>query len=60
MMGWFCIDLIAIIPFDIIVSATSGGGKQSNMNSLIRMMKLGKLNKLIRLTKFFDANKVTE
>ena len=50
--GWFTIDLLAILPFDLIMQGL-------DMNHLVkltrisRLYKLFKLAKLIRLFKFF-------
>lgn len=41
---WFWIDLISIMPFDIISSTLNG-------NQLLRFAKIGKLYKIIRLSR---------
>ena len=47
--GWFTIDLISIIPFDLLVSSGEG-------TRLVRMSRLGRIYrilKLIKLIRFF-------
>ena len=56
--GWFPVDLLAILPLDLILAIagsnksgddiSQGGGK---VNSVIRIMRLGRLSKLIKLMK---------
>ena len=41
LVGWFSIDLLSIIPFDIIFSALY-------LNGLVRFVKIGKLYKLMQ------------
>lgn len=60
MQGWFLIDILSIMPFDIILES-------SQYNSLIRFAKFGKLYKLVKLTRlskmfklFKKDNKVYE
>ena len=62
-MGWFAIDLISILPFDLMVTAGSG---QDNVNQFARFSKVSKLYKLIKITRLFrflklmkKGNKVT-
>ena len=42
--GWFCIDVLAIVPFDLIFS-------QSDLNHLVRFARIGRLYKLVKLTR---------
>ena len=52
--GWFAIDLIAIIPFDLL---TDSGGES---NRLVRMARLGRIYrilKLVKLVRFFKLQK---
>lgn len=49
--GWFAIDLVSIIPFDILFSELS-------LNGLIRFAKIGKLNKLIKITRLIKLFKI--
>jgi hypothetical protein len=49
--GWFFVDVIAIIPFDIFF-----GG--SDLNQAIRIAKIGRMYKLIRLTRLIRVLKI--
>lgn len=51
MKGWFFIDTIAILPFDLIMGL---GG----FNSLVRLTKIGRLSKLVKLTRLLRVLKV--
>ena len=50
---WFAIDLLAIIPFDILLN-------QSDMTSLVRVARVGKLYKLVKLTKLIRVLKMVK
>jgi hypothetical protein len=40
--GWFLIDIISVMPFDLILQiATDGGG--NGMNRIARFARIGKL-----------------
>ena len=49
--GWFIIDLLAVIPFDIILNATQ-------FNSLVRVARFGRLYKLVKLTRLLRILKI--
>lgn len=49
--GWFVLDLLAIIPFDIIMEGTS-------VNGLARIARIGKFQKLFKLTRLLRIVKV--
>lgn len=49
--GWFFIDFMAVVPFDIILNA-------SQFNSLARVVRVGRLYKLVKLSKLFRFMKV--
>ena len=49
--GWFSIDILAIIPFDHILSAGDYG-------SMARIARIGRLYKLAKLTKLFRVLKI--
>ena len=51
MSGWFSIDLVAIIPFDLLF-----GGNQ--LNNLVRIARMGKMYKLVKLTKLVRVAKM--
>ena len=46
--GWFFIDLMSILPFDLILNAT-------DLNSLVRFARIGRLYKLVRLTRLLKV-----
>lgn len=49
--GWFLVDFIAIVPFDVILNATS-------FNSLVRVARFGRLYKLVKLTRLLRVLKI--
>lgn len=51
MTGWFTIDLVAIIPFDMLM-----GGNE--LNNLVRIARIGKMYKLVKLTKLIRVAKM--
>jgi|LauGreDrversion4_2_1035121.scaffolds.fasta_scaffold61255_3 hypothetical protein len=53
-VGWFFIDLISVIPFDVIF-ATSG-----SFNRVARFARIGKLYKIIRLSKMIRILKIVQ
>jgi uncharacterized membrane protein len=51
--GWLFIDVLSILPFDLIFVSVSG-----NINSIIRFARMGKLSKLIKLTRLIRIFKL--
>jgi hypothetical protein len=51
--GWFFIDLISLIPFDLIFS-------YSNVNRITRLSRLGKISKIIRMIKMVRLLKIAK
>jgi len=49
--GWFSVDLLSIIPFDIMFS-------ELHLNGLVRFVKIGKLYKLIKITRLLKLLKI--
>ena len=49
--GWFAIDVLAIMPFDVILNV-------SNFNQLARVMRIGRLYKLVKLSRVLRMVKV--
>ena len=49
--GWFTIDLVAVIPFEILFGTT-------NLNEFVRITRIGRMYKLIKLTKLLRVMKV--
>lgn len=53
--GWFFIDLLAIVPFDLILNATSG-----DYSGLVRIARVGRLYKLVKLTRLLRILKIVK
>jgi len=53
--GWFTIDILAIIPFDVFLGSNSNAG---DYNALVRVARFGRLYKLVKLTKIVRILKV--
>ena len=51
--SWFLIDLLAILPFELILKGSGGG-----MNDVVRLARIGRLYKLIKLTKLMRVLKI--
>jgi hypothetical protein len=49
--GWFTVDIMAILPFDIILNATQ-------FNSMVRFARFGRLYKLVKLTRLLRVLKI--
>ena len=50
--GWFSIDIMAILPFELILESGNKG------NNLIRVARIGKLYKLVKITRLIRLLKV--
>jgi len=56
MASWFLIDLIAIIPFDLLLQEESAGGVQMiKISKLTRLYRLIRLARMLRLLKMFKV-----
>lgn len=53
--GWFMPDVLAILPFELIIGANDG---TRNLNGMIRITKIGRLYKLIKLTRMLRMLKM--
>ena len=51
--GWFFIDLVAIFPFDMLMTSAN-----SKYNPLVRVARFGRLYKLVKLTKLMRVIKI--
>jgi hypothetical protein len=51
--GWFFIDLISVIPFDLIFS-------YSNVNRITRFSRLGRISKIVRMIKMVRLLKIAK
>ena len=49
--GWFFVDVLAIIPFDLFF-----GG--SDLNQVVRIARIGRMYKLIKLTRLIRVLKI--
>ena len=52
--GWFVIDVLAIVPFDLILEEATN----SRTNSMARLAKIGRLYKLVKLTRLLRILKI--
>lgn len=53
--GWFFIDLLSIIPFDLIISTEE---IDSSSTQMIRLVRIGRMSKLIKLTRLLKMLKL--
>ena len=53
--GWFTVDILSIVPFDIILSSSSG-----NMNNMIKLVRIGRMYKLVKLTRLLKMLKLVK
>jgi hypothetical protein len=51
--GWFIIDLISVIPFDLILS-------YSNVNRVTRFSRIGRISKIVRMIKMVRLLKIAK
>ena len=51
--GWFIVDLLAIIPFDNILTSIN-----SDVNGIVRIARVGRLYKLVKLTRMLRILKI--
>lgn len=51
LLSWFFIDLISIIPIDWILSLISTQLSSSGYNRIIRVLRVGKIYRLVKLAK---------
>lgn len=49
--GWFILDLLAVIPIQLLESAFSGGGQQVKLTRLARLPRLYRLMRILRMVK---------
>ena len=53
--GWFTVDLLSIVPFDLMVQSQA-----DNMANLVRVTRVGKLYKLVKLTRLIRVLKIVK
>lgn len=51
--GWFTIDLLSIVPFDLMVKSQA-----NNVTNLVRVARAGKMYRLVKLTRLIRLMKV--
>ena len=57
--GWFFIDLLSIMPFDILMKLTSESGEGSGkVSGIVRITKISKLYKLVKITRLIRLIKI--
>ena len=58
---WFFIDLISIIPFELMIKVDANSGSSSQVaqvNQMLRILRIGKLTKLFKLMKLLRVLKI--
>ena len=58
--GWFSVDLIAIIPLDLIIVPAEGESDKGSANKMIRLSRIGRMYKLIKLTRLLRVLKIVK
>jgi potassium voltage-gated channel Eag-related subfamily H member 8 len=53
--SWFIIDLLAIIPFDLLIST-----QDQNYGDIARIVRLGRISKLIKMTRLLRILKIVK
>lgn len=53
--GWFLVDLLAIIPFEIFITQNEG-----NYEDFARIVRIGKISKLIKMTRILRILKIVK
>lgn len=51
--GWFFVDLVSVIPFDLIIS-------YSNVNRVTRFSRIGRISKIVRMIKMVRLLKIAK
>ena len=57
LMGWFTIDLLAIVPFDLMIQSSANNLTMMNM---VRAARIGKITRLVKLTRLIRLLKVVK
>jgi len=58
--GWFTIDLVAILDFDLLFSGATKGEGGASVNSMVRIVRVGRMYKLVKLTRLLRVLKVAK
>lgn len=56
--GWFTIDLLAIMPFDLMIESNSSDG--NNFQDFARIIRLGRMSKLIKMMRLLRILKIVK
>ena len=56
LIGWFCIDFMSVLPFDLFFMS----GSTSSYNRVVRVARVGKMYKLIRMTRLVRMLKIVK
>lgn len=56
--GWFLIDFVAILPFDLMIQSSEANTKSDDINGIVRIARLGRMYKLIKLTRLIRIIKI--
>ena len=57
LLGWFTIDIVAIIPFDVMLENIASA-EARDFNPLLRIARFGKLYRLVKLIRLFRMFKL--
>ena len=47
--GWFFVDFISILPFDLMAPSDGGGEGGDNLNQVVRLSKVSKIYRLVKI-----------
>ena len=56
--SWFCIDLLSILPFEVMIRLNKEEANVANINQMLRILRIGKLTKLFKLMKLLRILKI--
>jgi hypothetical protein len=55
--SWFLVDVLAIFPFEQVLTSANSG---ANLNDMVRVARIGRMYKLIKLTKLLRILKIVK
>lgn len=58
MKGWFFLDLLACLPFQLLELVVSQGQSSGGYNKLLRLLRLPRLYRLLRILRLFKMSKL--
>jgi hypothetical protein len=56
LQGWFTLDLLAIMPFDVLIQS----GSDNNFQDFARIIRLGRMSKLIKMMRLLRILKIVK